>query len=119
MTAQIRRQQEFDSSLNILRREGLLFVISDQLRSFQSYSLKHVCYEGVEDVHAFSGNSNIVGNALEDFEDVQRKALEILLSVFGCNGLSCHDYLLGLAFYIYRQILIFDFIGWFLGAGVC
>lgn len=91
MTSEIRGEEELNSGLDILGRKSLLLVISDQLGSLESDSLKHVSDQRVEDVHSFSGDSNVVGNALQDLENVQGKALEVLLSALLRCGFSSHS----------------------------
>lgn len=105
--SEVGREQQLDGGLDVVGAEGFLLVVSDQLASLQGDSLEHVGDEGVEDVHSLSGNSNVVGDALEDLENVERETLEVLFLVFLSDYFSGHLLLPpGKKGYLYPKIAI-------------
>jgi len=84
MFSEFARQEKFDSRLDLTATEGLLFVVSDQLRAFHTDSFKGVLHKGVHDIHSSSGDTDFRVDLFENFVDIQGKGfLSLLLSSDG------------------------------------
>jgi len=100
VSAEVLGQQKLDGGLDVLRAEGSLLLVSDELGGFEGNLLEHVSNEGVDDVHTLLGDTDVVGDALEDLVDVEREGGEVLslllldLNVLlgGALSLGNHDY---------------------------
>ena len=78
VVTEVRGQQELDGGLDVLRAQGLLLLVSDQLGGLQSDLLEHVGDKGVNYVHTLLADTNVVGDALEHLVDVKGEGLEVL-----------------------------------------
>lgn len=96
MAAEIRGQQKLDGGLDVLRAEGSLLLVSDELGGFEGDLLEHVSNEGVDDIHTLLGDADVVGDALEDLVDVEREGGEVLsLLLSGLDVLLSGGFSLG------------------------
>ena len=95
MVAEVGGQEELDGGLDVLRAEGALLLVADELGGLERHLLEHVGDERVDDAHALLADADVVGDALQHLVDVEGEGLEVLAAVSLLGGVLVRA---GLAF---------------------
>ena len=107
--SQFTGQKQPDSSLDLARADGRLFVVVGKARRFRGDALEDVVDERVHDAHGFAGDTSVRVNLLQHLVDVDSIAFPslsspLLLSI--SNGFSLSGFFLA---------FLSCYFGWHLG----
>ena len=80
MLGEVAWQDELDGGLDIAGADGMLSLVSVELRGLESDSLEQVSHERVHDVHGLFRDADFAVDVLEHSVDVDAVAVELLFS---------------------------------------
>ena len=90
MLGELSREHQAHGGLDLSGRQSLLLVVSDQLDSLLSDSVKDVVDERVHDSHRLLGDTGIGVDLLQNLEDVDSEVLSSLsASLSFLQGSTC------------------------------